>query len=206
MTVITLGPPSTLKVYPVFTFWFLIIGALFVVMALTGTTLKRLPLTTAIIYMAVGFVLGTSVLDVLPVDPMEDSALLERVTEIAVLISLFTAGLKLRMPLREGRWKLPLRLAFGSMTLTVTMIALAGVFLLHLPLGAAILLGAILAPTDPVLASDVQVEHPGDYDQLRFSLPGEAGLNDGTTFPFIMLGLGLLDLHSLGESAGAGWR
>ena len=71
MTVITLGPPSTLKVYPVFTFWFLIIGALFVVMALTGTTLKRLPLTTAIIYMAVGFVLGTSVLDVLPVDPME---------------------------------------------------------------------------------------------------------------------------------------
>ena len=195
--------PSTLKAYPVFTFWFLIIGALFVVMALTGTTLKRLPLTTAIIYMAVGFVLGTSVLGVLPVDPMEDAALLERVTEMAVLISLFTAGLKLRTPLREGRWKLPLRLAFGSMTLTVGMMALAGVFLLHLPLGAAILLGAILAPTDPVLASDVQVEHPGDRDRLRFSLTGEAGLNDGTTFPFVMLGLGLLGLHPLGEF---GWR
>jgi sodium/hydrogen antiporter len=97
----------------VFTFWFLIIGALFVVMALTGTTLKRLPLTTAIIYMTIGFVLGTSVLGVLPVDPMKDSALLERVTEVAVLISLFTAGLKLRTPLRQGRWKLPLRLAFA---------------------------------------------------------------------------------------------
>ena len=158
-------------------------------MALTGTTLKRLPLTTAIIYMTIGFVLGTSVLGVLPVDPMKDSALLERVTEVAVLISLFTAGLKLRTPLREGRWKLPLRLAFGSMTLTVAMIALAGAFLLHLPLGAAILLGAILAPTDPVLASDVQVADPWDRDRLRFALTGEAGLNDGTAFPFVMLGL-----------------
>ena len=145
-----------------FTLWFLIIGALFMLMALTGTTLQRLPLTTAIIYLVVGFVLGASVLGVLPVDPIADAALLERVTEIAVLISLFTAGLKLRTPLHEGRWILPLRLAFGAMTLTVGMIALAGVFLLHLPWGAALLLGAILAPTDPVLASDVQVANPGD--------------------------------------------
>lgn len=70
-------------------------------------------------------------------------------TEIAVLISLFTCGLKLRTPWREGRWKLPLRLAFGAMTLTVGMLTLAGAFLLQLPWGAAILLGAILAPTDP---------------------------------------------------------
>ena len=90
-----------------FTLWLLIIGALFMLMALTGTTLKRLPLTTAIIYMAVGFVLGASVLGVLPVDPLDDAALLERVTEIAVLISLFTSGLKLRTPLHEGRWILP---------------------------------------------------------------------------------------------------
>jgi hypothetical protein len=61
-----------------------------------------------------------------------------------------------------------------------------------------VLLGAILAPTDPVLASDVQVEHPEDQDRLRFSLTGEAGLNDGTAFPFVMLGLGLLGLHELG--------
>ena len=85
-----------------FTLWLLIIGALFMLMALTGTTLKRLPLTTAIIYLAVGFVLGASVLGVLPVDPLDDAALLERVSEIAVLISLFTSGLKLRTPLHEG--------------------------------------------------------------------------------------------------------
>jgi sodium/hydrogen antiporter len=120
-----------------------------------------------------------------------------------VLISLFTAGLKLRTPLREGRWHLPLRLAVGAMPLTVGLIAVVGVWLLQLPWGAAILLGAILAPTDPVLASDVQVEHPGDRDRLRFSLTGEAGLNDGTAFPFVMLGLGLLGLHELGAF---GWR
>ena len=113
-----------------FTLWLLIIGALFMLMALTGTTLKRLPLTTAIIYMAVGFVLGASVLGVLPVDPLDDAALLEQVSEIAVLISLFTSGLKLRTPLHEGRWILPLRLAFGAMMLTVGMLALAGAFLL----------------------------------------------------------------------------
>ena len=146
-----------------FTLWLLIIGTLFIVMALTGTTLQRLPLTTAIIYLALGFVLGDSILGMLSIDPLADAALLECVAEIAVLISLFTSGLKLRTPLHEGRWQLPLRLAFGAMTLTVGMIALAGALLLHLPWGAAILLGAILAPTDPVLASDVQVAHPGAY-------------------------------------------
>lgn len=65
---------------------------------------------------------------------------------------------------------------------------------------AAVLLGAILAPTDPVLASDVQVEHPFDSDRLRFSLTGEAGWNDGTAFPFVLLGLGLLGLHEIGRS------
>ena len=69
---------------------------------------------------------------------------------------------------------------------------------LGLTLGAAILLGAILAPTDPVLASDVQLAHPHDRDRLRFTLTGEGGLNDGTAFPFVMLGLGLLGLHDLG--------
>jgi NhaP-type Na+/H+ or K+/H+ antiporter len=65
-------------------------------------------------------------------------------------------------------------------------------------LGAAILLGAMLAPTDPVLASDVQVQHAGDRDRVRFCLTSEAALNDGAAFPFVMLGLGLLGLHALG--------
>jgi NhaP-type Na+/H+ or K+/H+ antiporter len=89
------------------------------------------------------------------------------------------------------------------MALTVAIIALVGVALLGLPLGAAILLGAVLAPTDPVLASDVQVSNVRDEDTVRFGLTGEAGMNDGAAFPFVMLGLGLLGLHDLGEF---GWR
>jgi len=111
--------------------------------------------------------------------------------------------LKLGLPLSNRQWYLPVRLAFVSMALTVALIAATGVFFLGLPLGAAILLGGILAPTDPVLASDVQVDDPGDRDRLRFSLSGEGGLNDGASFPFVMLGLGLLGLHDLGSG---GWR
>jgi NhaP-type Na+/H+ or K+/H+ antiporter len=66
-----------------------------------------------------------------------------------------------------------------------------------------VLLGAMLAPTDPVLASDVQVAHEHDAEPVRFSLTGEAGLNDGTAFPFVMLGLGLMGTHQLGAY---GWR
>ena len=90
-------------------------------------------------------------------------------------------------------------LATVSMALTVALVATFAVYVLDLPLGAGILLGAILAPTDPVLATDVQIRHPGDRDQLRFTLTCEAGMNDGSAFPFVMLGLGLLGLHELGD-------
>lgn len=186
-----------------FNLWFIIAGVLFVVMALSVTALRRLPMTTSILYLAVGVALGPASLGVLKLDPQDDSRLVERVAEVAVIVSLFTAGLKLRLPLRDDRWRLTLRLAFVSMTLTVGLITAAGVFGLGLPLGAAVLLGGVLAPTDPVLASDVQTEDPWDKDRLRFSLTGEAGLNDGTAFPFVMLGLGLLGLHGLGSY---GWR
>jgi NhaP-type Na+/H+ or K+/H+ antiporter len=49
----------------------------------------------------------------------------------------------------------------------------------------------------------VQVAHEHDAEPVRLSLTGEAGLNDGTAFPFVMLGLGLLGLHEIGP---AGWR
>ena len=111
--------------------------------------------------------------------------------------------MKLELPLKDRRWRIPVQLATVSMLLTVGAVTAVGVWLLNLPLGAAILLGAILAPTDPVLASDVQMADPSDRDRLRFGLTGEGGLNDGTAFPFVMLGLGLLGLHELGD---AQWR
>ncbi|HVF09173.1 MAG TPA: cation:proton antiporter [Abditibacteriaceae bacterium] len=186
-----------------FNLWFVIAGALFIAMALAGTLVKRLPLTTSFLYLLAGITLGPAWLGLINLSAVRNAELLERITEIAVIISLFTAGLKLRARLTDALWRPSLRLAFGSMTLTVAMVTLVGTLGLGLPLGAAVLLGAILAPTDPVLASDVQVEGAHDRDRLRFSLTGEAGFNDGTAFPFVMLGLGLLGLHDIGA---LGWR
>jgi NhaP-type Na+/H+ or K+/H+ antiporter len=186
-----------------FTIWYVTIGALLVLMALAGSVLKRLPLTSAMLYMAAGVALGPVGVGVLHVDIVGDARVLERVTEIAVVISLFAAGLKLRLPLTDPEWYPAFLLASVGMVLTVGLIAAVAVFGLGLSPGAAVLLGAILAPTDPVLASDVQVAHAHDREDVRFGLTGEAGLNDGTAFPFVLLGLGLLGFHDIGES---GWR
>jgi NhaP-type Na+/H+ or K+/H+ antiporter len=183
--------------------WYLIVGTVFALMALASSYLRRLPLSTSLLYLLVGIGIGPAGLGLLRLDPIGDAKLLEHLTEVAVIISLFTSGLKLRAALRDPIWRIPLRLAFLSMAITVALIAAAAMLGLGLSLGAAVLLGAILAPTDPVLASDVQVEKPTDQDRLRFGLTGEAGLNDGSAFPFVMLGLGLLGLHELGAY---GWR
>ena len=179
--------------------WFLLVGGLLLAMGLTSSILKRLPITSAIIYLAVGILVGPTVLDVFHFNPLQESALLEVLTEVVVLISLFSAGVKMPVPFSLNRWRTPILLASVSMAISVGMVAAFAYYVLGLPLGAGVLLGAIVAPTDPVLATDVQSRHPGDRDQLRFTLTCEAGMNDGSAFPFVMLGMGLLGLHELGD-------
>ena len=186
-----------------FTLGCIVIGVLLVVMTLSGSFIGRLPLSAAMLYLGAGMVIGPWGWDLIRLDAFKNVAMLERLTEVAVLISLFTAGMKLELPLKDRRWHIPVQLATVSMLVTVAAITAIGVWVLDLSLGASVLLGAILAPTDPVLASDVQVANPGDRDRLRFGLTGEGGLNDGTAFPLVVLGLGLLGLHDLGEY---GWR
>ncbi len=181
----------------------LILGLILIAMTMGGSFIKRLPLSAAMLYLGIGMAIGPWGLGLLVLRPTRDVVLLERLTEVAVLISLFTAGMKLELPLSDRRWRIPVQLASVSMVITVAVIAAIGVGLMGMSPGAAILLGAILAPTDPVLASEVQVANPGDRDRLRFGLTGEGGLNDGAAFPFVMLGLGLLGLHELGDM---GWR
>ncbi len=185
------------------TIWYVLIGGLLVLMAVSGSFVQRLPLSMGLVYLVVGFALGPTGAGLLDLNPLLHPQVLEILTEIAVILSLFSAGLKLRLPWRGRAWIPPVRLAFLGMILTVALIAGTGMLWLGLPIGVAILLGGILAPTDPVLASDVAVEHPGDLDTLRVTLTGEAGLNDGTAFPVVMLGLGLLGLHEIGAQ---GWR
>ncbi len=179
--------------------WFLLMGGLLLARGLTASLLARLPVTPAIIYLAVGLLVGPTVLNVFHFNPLKESALLEVLTEVAVLISLFSAGIKMPTPVSFARWRTPILLASVSMAVSVGLVTAFAYFFLGLPLGAGVLLGAILAPTDPVLATDVQIRHPGDRDQLRFTLTCEAGMNDGSAFPFVMLGMGLLGLHDLGE-------
>ena len=179
-------------------YWLLLIGLLLVLMAFVGSAMDKLPMTPGLIYLLIGYALGPAVLDLIALDPLREPKALEVLAEAVVVVSLFAVGLKLRVTLGDPIWKVPVRLATVSMAITIALVALAGVFGFGMSWGAAVLLGAILAPTDPVLASDVQVRHADDRDRTRFSLTGEGGLNDGTAFPFVMLGLGLLGLHDLG--------
>ncbi len=179
--------------------WFILVGGLLLLMGLTHTLLKRSPVTSSIIYLAVGIIVGPTVLNLFHFNPLKQSALLEILTEVVVLISLFSAGVKMPTPFKLSRWQRPILLATSSMAITVMLVAAFAYFLLGLPIGACVLLGAILAPTDPVLATDIQTRHHGDRDSLRFTLTSEAGMNDGSAFPFVMLGLALLGLHQVGD-------
>ncbi|WP_035818441.1 cation:proton antiporter [Janthinobacterium sp. RA13] len=186
------------------TAWFILIGCLMLARGLGADSIARLPLTSAMAYLGVGLLLGPMFLGLFSFDLVRQAPLLETLTEIAVLISLFSAGVKMPVPFSLARWMPSLRLAWLSMAISVALVAAFAYWVLGLPLGAGVLLGAILAPTDPVLATDVQLRHAGDSEQLRFILTSEAGMNDGSGFPFVMLGLGLLGLHELGPH-GATW-
>lgn len=159
--------------------------------------------SASLVYIALGFAaaLAIEVLDLSWIDPLDDPEVIERVTELALIIALFATGLKLDRPFQWRAWSSVTRLLALAMPLTILGVVAFGTQVAGLSLGAAIVLGAILAPTDPVLAGDVGVGPPGDEDEHEpnFSITGEAGLNDGLAFPFLFLGLFVLD------PGGTGW-
>lgn len=172
-----------------FTGWMALVGVLLLVMALSSSLIRRLPISTAAIYLVIGGAVGPWGVDLLRIDLTESAPWIEHLTEIAVILSLFIGGLRLRLPLRHRAWRAAYRLASVIMLATIAAFAFFAWFFFKLDPAVAVLLGAILAPTDPVLASAVTVDHSQDNDHLRYALSGEAGLNDGTAFPFVVLGL-----------------
>lgn len=164
-------------------------GVALLVTALALRTLNRLDFPKFFVYFPVGVAAGPHALALAPSDPHDAMLLLERVAEMAVIISLVVAGLKIRRPLRWRSWRSTMRLILLVMPLSILAIAATGHLALGLALGPALLLGAILAPTDPVVAGAVQIERPTEDDEVRFGLTSEAGLNDGLAFPFVFLGL-----------------
>jgi NhaP-type Na+/H+ or K+/H+ antiporter len=188
-----------------FSIWLIAIGVLLVVIHTSSNVVARLPLSPAIVYFLFGMALGPWGFDLLHLDPARHPLLIERLCELAVLISLFATGSNLGSTLRGRHWGVPLRLASIAMVVTIAAVAALAYWALDMSTGAAIILAAALAPTDPVLAGDVQVSDARDRDRLRFGLTGEAGLNDGAAFPFVMLGMGLLSLHHLGSGTWRWW-
>lgn len=167
-------------------------------LALIGATwlphlLKRHPVTFPIVYVVLGIVLYALPLHLPDPDPFEYSVVAERLTELVVLVALVGAGLRIDTPFGWRRWAPTWRLLGFTMPLCILAGAWLGHSLLGLGLASALLLGAALAPTDPVLASDVQVGGPGEgkEDPVRFALTSEAGLNDGLAFPFVWLAIAL---------------
>jgi sodium/hydrogen antiporter len=183
--------------------WYLLVGALLLLIVMLQSAIKRLPISAAMLYLLIGVLLGSSGVGLLSIDALRDSAMLEPIAEVAVLISLFSVGLKMRLPLRHRDWAYALRLAAGALLITVGGLGLIAHFAFGLPPAVALLLAAILAPTDPVLASDVQLRHAGDRDRVRFSLTAEGGVNDGIAMPFVALALMLLDARA--SSSLIGW-
>jgi NhaP-type Na+/H+ or K+/H+ antiporter len=181
-------------------------GAVVLLTAWLPMVLKELPLSLPIFCVGLGALIFAfpEIPGVMP-HPREHLAILEHLCELVVIISLMGAGLKIDRPFGWGRWKLTWRLLGVSMLLTILGLVVLGQTLLGLGLGTAVLLAAALAPTDPVLASDVQVGPPGgeEEDEVRFTLTSEAGLNDGLAFPFVLLAIALS--HEVSISSVTEW-
>ncbi|HEY6079833.1 MAG TPA: sodium:proton antiporter [Polyangiaceae bacterium] len=185
--------------------WLALLGGLLLALGLASSFVQRLPISSSSLYLVLGFLLGPQVLGFLELRLNAGNAWFERLTEMAVVVALFISGLKLRLPLKHQAWVAVWRLAGPVMIVCIGGIALLAHYGLGLPAPYALLLGAMLAPTDPVLAGAVSVSDAADKDRVKYALSGEAGLNDGTAFPFVALALEWLRQRDTGSEWLARW-
>ena len=160
----------------------LIGGAVILVGSVALSVQRGRPFSAAILYLTAGVLAGLILrgIGINWYDPLEDAQLFSRAAELAVIVSLFGAGVKLDRALTWRNWRTTVLLLAVAMPLTIAGMALIGLWLVGMALAGAILLGAVLAPTDPVLAEDVQVSGPMQKepeDESRFSITAEAGLS-----------------------------
>ena len=151
--------------------------------------------------LAVGIIAGPPGLHLLEPHVVEDSGLIESVSEIVLLVSLFCVGLRLRVPFEWRLWRMPLRLATLTMLATATFAAAAAHVLFDMNLLEALLLGAVLAPTDAVLASDIHVPAEGDPDMAPFTLAAEGALTSALAAPLLLMVLKFLGFDESSSAA-----
>lgn len=170
------------------------LGTLVLMTAWLPMLLRKAPLSLPILCVGAGAALfALPPLRPFAVHPLQYPVVVERLSELVVIVSLMGAGLKIDRIIGLRSWALTWRLLGIAMPITMLIVAGLAWGLLGVGLAAALLIAAVLAPTDPVLASDVQVEGPGEgtEDEARFALTSEAGLNDGFAFPFVHLAIAL---------------
>jgi NhaP-type Na+/H+ or K+/H+ antiporter len=187
-------------------FVYLLVGLGLLLATVLPSALEGRALSAPIVVLAVGVLAGLLLPGEAEVDPILNATFTSHLAEACVIISLMGVGLALERPLHWRTWRPTWRLLAIGMPLCMVAVAGLGWAVLGLTLPAAVLLAAVLAPTDPVLASDVQVEGPVvadmdevEEDEVRFALTSEAGLNDALAFPFVYLGLFMMGRGAFSE-------
>ncbi|MDQ0870653.1 NhaP-type Na+/H+ or K+/H+ antiporter [Arthrobacter sp. V1I9] len=170
--------------------------------------LRDMPFSMPMVFLGAGMGAFALIPTLPDPDPIANSDFVLHLAEVCVIISLMGAGLALDRPVGRKRWATTWRLLGIAMPLCIIALTLLGLWFLGLGLGAALLVASSLAPTDPVLASEVQVGEPADQDdaankedEVRFGLTSEAGLNDGLAFPFVYLAIAI----SVAGSSPSAW-
>lgn len=183
--------------YVIFLFGF---GVLVLLTAWLPMVLSEAPLSLPIVCVTLGAVIFAPQLNIAAL-PSVDLTIVERFTELVIIISLMGAALKIDRKVGWQSWMMTWRLLVVAMPITIFLLACLGQVILGVGVATALVLAAALAPTDPVLASDVQVGPPksGEEDEARFALTSEAGLNDGLAFPFVMCAIALAQVSHTGE-------
>ena len=184
------------------------LGAMILLVAWMPIVLKKLPLSLPIVCVAIGFILfSVEPFSTWAPHPEKTPTLVERAAELIVIVSLMGGGLKIERAVAWKSWNVTWRLLGIAMPLTILMVMLLGHQLLGLGLATALLFAGSLAPTDPVLAGDVQIEHDEKEEEAeaKFALTSEAGLNDALAFPFIHLAIAIAAAGSLTGAVLTDW-
>lgn len=177
------------------------IGLCALAMAWLPSLLEDVPFSYAMLFVALGILLYSLPIDLPSLNPIQNQELAIRLSELGVTITLMGTGIKINRAFGWKNWKIPFLLVLVTMLFCIGSLFFLGWWALGLAPASAMLLGAALAPTDPVLAADVQVGPPSEEkeDHVRFSLTAEAGINDGMAFPFTWLAIALAGAATTGK-------